>query len=245
MQRRYPRSRISPLRCAVWPIIAGLARAMGPGHAVFERRPEQHVAGLFVQRQIGPIVAVDEKCRGVSWNKRQLRRKSKVFAMAFGRFRPANSPHTRPRSHAAELQPVVQQVAPSLTDRKHHFIVVAQERNQAGTAGQAPSSVHHAAHIRPAINIIAQRNERVLRLRSDCLQQRFQRRQAAVDVADRDGAGCHEGGRGESGFEQRDYSLATNPRRDHPPLQGAMSRGLPGPGQSDISLTCFCGPIRI
>ena len=84
--------------------------------------------------------------------------------------------------------------------------MVAQERDQPGLPGQGEQTRQHAARVRPAINVIAQRDQRVLASGGDGIQDRFQGRQAAVNVADSNGAGCHVAA-GPGGTIAKHYNL--------------------------------------
>ena len=57
-----------------------------------------------------------------------------------------------------------------------HLVVVAQQRDQAAAAAQVDQSVEHSPAVRPSVDIIAQRDEAVLRAWADGLNQGVQGR---------------------------------------------------------------------
>ena len=67
MQTRWPRSRISPVFCEVWPAMTGLARDVRTRGPVAERLPPQQPGRLAVHRQVGSYLAWTKMCVSVSW----------------------------------------------------------------------------------------------------------------------------------------------------------------------------------
>ena len=58
-----PRSRISPLRCDVWPAITVLPEKWGVGNVVAQRLPAESQARLIAHRQMGHVAPVNEDVR--------------------------------------------------------------------------------------------------------------------------------------------------------------------------------------
>ncbi len=90
---------------------------------------------------------------------------------------------------AAAVAPCAETV-PSLACFEHHDFVVALKGNKPATTLQLNEPIEHALGIGPAINVIAERDDKIIRLRFDEVQERIKRREAAVDVTDGEGAHC-------------------------------------------------------
>ena len=69
-----------------------------------------------------------------------------------------------------------------------HVVVVAQDRNQAALIGKRDQSFQDAPAVRSAVDVIAERDDDVVGLGIDHAQNRIQGQEAAVNVANRDGA---------------------------------------------------------
>src|SRR5262249_40676547 len=71
------------------------------------------------------------------------------------------------------------------------LLVIALERDEAAATGQGEEPIQHAAAVRPPVDVVAQGNERILRVGRDGIEQGVERVEAAVDVADGDGTSGH------------------------------------------------------
>ena len=71
---------------------------------------------------------------------------------------------------------------------EQHFFVVAENGNQLAAVTQVDQEVQHFATVWSTVDVVSQRDNRVLRAGDDGFQKGLQRRRVAVDVADGDQA---------------------------------------------------------
>lgn len=71
---------------------------------------------------------------------------------------------------------------------EHHLIVVAEDRKDTAVFAKFNQRLDHAAGIRPAVDVVAQRNDGVFHLRLNLIDQSSQGVGVTVNVTDRDGA---------------------------------------------------------
>jgi hypothetical protein len=155
-------------------------------HRPVEPLPQQHEAVLLLQRQVGVGAGVDE----------QVRLRLVVVPQVLLQEPPVPLRHLvvhvviRPvavavqRLAAAEAQPHAPLGAVEARV-EHHLVVVAAQRDQPAGVEHLDEPVEHLARLQAAIDVVAQGDEAVLGPGGDHLEQRLQRRQAAVDIADR------------------------------------------------------------
>src|SRR5262245_46092713 len=94
----------------------------------------------------------------------------------------------RIRASQRKPPPQVADVAESIEQR---LFVIPQKRNQPATTGKSNESINDSAAVRTPVDVVAQRDQRILRPRIDCIDERSQSSQTAVDVTDRNRAARH------------------------------------------------------
>ena len=164
----------------------GLAGTVRAGLADFHRVPEKRLRRLGRKRQVGQIVAVNVEVplrlveQPAAAQELDVRRRECPRAAAM------------PYDSSVALPPNISQSTYNsrlaVVDLQHHFVVIAQQRDQAALPPELQQPLDRAAAVGAAVDVVAQRDDRVVRLRPDRRQQRLQRGQAAVDVADGNGA---------------------------------------------------------
>jgi hypothetical protein len=65
---------------------------------------------------------------------------------------------------------------------QQHLLVISEQENAAKWKPQ--KEIHHLAHLRPAIDVIADEDQFVIKLEFDLLQQPLKRLEAPMDVPD-------------------------------------------------------------
>ena len=162
-----------------------LARTVRAGLANLQRLPKERFGGLGLQRQFGQVVAVNVE---VTVRLVEQPAASQELDVSGGNLIELQGAVGFQGGIAAEQQPIDVELLLTVVDRQHHFVVVAQQRHQVALRLQAQQPLDHAAAVGAAVDVVAQQHQRIDRLRPDRRQQRFQRGQAAVDVADGDRA---------------------------------------------------------
>ncbi len=66
--------------------------------------------------------------------------------------------------HAANVEPVIR-LRLAIHEIQHHFFMIAKQRNEPASFTQRKQLVDHLPAFRPAIDAIAERNQRVIGLR--------------------------------------------------------------------------------
>jgi hypothetical protein len=155
-------------------------RVMRPRHEVSKRKPTQRVVVLLVERQIRPVIGVDEEVRNGLVEGKTPFEESEVGS------RDEIEPSRRAVGVQGSVTTAVQpesEIVFAVSGPKHHLVVVSQDRHKAASVGQDDQLIENALAVDATINVIAQRDDRVVRLRIDGLDECGQGGRAAVDVA--------------------------------------------------------------
>ena len=162
--------------------LAGIVRA---GRPYLHRVPEKRLRRLGRKRQVGEVVAVNVKVtfrlveQPAAAQKLDVRRQNVFGPLGIVRSQ---------RRVAAKQEPIDVPLLPTVVDLQQHVVVVAQQRDQAALPPQVDQPLDRSTAVGAAVHVVAQCNDRVVRLRPNRRQQGFESGQAAVDVADGKGA---------------------------------------------------------
>ena len=137
-----------------------LPEQCGPGSRRLSES-QSRVSGLLaVQRHARPIVAVQEEVRLGFVDQAALAEEVEVLRGHALGHAPAVGIQ---RLFPAEQPPIAHQLHAAVADPQHHLVVVAQQRNELALLPQFQQAVERSAAVGAAVDVIAQRDQRVLR----------------------------------------------------------------------------------
>ncbi len=188
MHTKWPRSRISPSLSDVCPTIAIFPEICGPG-TISRSECQRHTCQrLRVQPLLGVIPAVDEE---VTFSFVEVAPRANVFQVgrrnAFAVLTFAIGTQC---GIAATKKPIIG-LRLAVQVVQHHLFVVAEQRYEMTFFAQNEQLVDDLSALRPAVDTVAQLDERVLRLRVYQLDQLAQGNCASMNVADRNDTPVH------------------------------------------------------
>src|SRR5271157_5877810 len=178
----------------------GFAGMMGVWNAIAQRLPTKRQVRLLAHRQVRQVGRMKEDVGLglVVINASLEKRKVLVGDQAHVRRRGgAIGSQGREAAHDEEGRGI--RTVPGL---EKHVVVVAQDRNQPALTGKGDQSFQDTPAVRTAVNVIAERDDDVVRLGIDRVQNRIQGQEAAVNVTNRDGS-CSRGGRHSLNIKRR------------------------------------------
>jgi hypothetical protein len=76
-------------------------------------------------------------------------------------------------------------VAPVLAGAEEHLFVISPQGNESSRLLAAQEPLHNRERIWPAVDVVAQSNQAIVRLDGDHIHQRPQGREAAMNIAQR------------------------------------------------------------
>lgn len=148
----------------------GLAVFVGRWQVFAQRKPAQPIGLDLVQRVIGQVIGMNKKMR-FGFEPRQAAAEE-IDVVAWhdrGNFRRqgAGTQSVRlQRLSPSNLQPIGG-AAQACKGIEKHFIVIAEDGNQLTLLFQLQQPIEHTARVRTAIDKVAERHDRVVRLRID------------------------------------------------------------------------------
>lgn len=144
---------------------------------------------LIAQTPLGLVVSMGKKVRlGFI----EVAPSANIFNVRFRRWKEFSiGPAIRFDGRtAANFKPVIG-LRLAIQKVQHHFFMIAKQRNELASFTQRKHFVNHLPAVRPAIDTVAQRDQRIIRLRLNDFDESAQRLCTSMDIANSDHALGH------------------------------------------------------